>query len=348
MSPTLPAPWGRVGPWQTGLYRRRDAERVEAWVKEMARLRPKLIDALVSREVHLMDAWVAYHRGTLEELMAGIGDPPLVEAVEAYRPACMDARAKSGLDQIVEYAPKGVRFSWLKGANIRTLYAKALQTRKPNSVQRSLHRAVRELLSHHLDDKDVERRMKGVTVPREDDSREIRLSAAEVRGLVRSAPNDRFGWMVALAILTTADRGPLLRLTPRLYRDGLLTIPDRKARDRKRTLRLSESANTVMRLAVAGLEADEPVFPWTKWQARKLWEQAREDAGLDWLRFKDLRHLLPGALADLGVDRREIQAVLGHASGSRQTDRYIAPSGDVKRLDEAAGLLGLTNVHLSA
>ncbi len=67
---------------------------------------------------------------------------------------------------------------------------------------------------------------------------------------------------------------------------------------------------------------------------------------MTWLRFKDLRHILPGALADLSVDRREIQAIFGHAPGSRQTDRYIAPAGNVERLDEAAELLGLWDVPL--
>ena len=82
-------------------------------------------------------------------------------------------------------------------------------------------------------------------------------------------------------------------------------------------------------------------------QVRKLWDGTRERAGIPWLRFKDLRHLLPGALAEMGVDRKEIQSILGHAPGSRQTDRYIAPVGDVARLDEAAELLGLKDAHLS-
>ena len=35
-----------------------------------------------------------------------------------------------------------------------------------------------------------------------------------------------------------------------------------------------------MRLAVAGLERDERVFPWTPWQVRKLWDATREAAGV--------------------------------------------------------------------
>lgn len=346
ISPTLPAPWHRVGPWQTGMSRKRDAERVEAWLKEMAITQPDVVDAIVEGDVKVMDAWVAHLRGTLDQLVAGVGDPLLTEAVESYRPLCEDDRARTGLDQLVEYTPDGMRLSALKGKAISEVYAKALRTRKPNTVQRSLHRAVRELLAHHLEPDAVRDAMRGVKVPSEDDTREVRLSAEEVRTLVRKTPNDRFGWMVALAILTTADRAPLLRLTPRDYRPGLLTIPDKKTRDRWRVIRLSAPAETVLRLAVAGLERDERLFPWTKWQVRKLWDATREAAGLDWLRFKDLRHLLPGALADLGVDRREIQAVLGHARGSKQTDRYVAPAGDVDRLDRAADVLGLKDVHL--
>jgi integrase len=307
---------------------------------------PRVIDALVSGEIRLMDAWVAHQRGTLEELLSGIGDPLVSEAVEAFRPHASDGRVESGLDQIVKFAPATARLSWLQSANVSGLYSEALKTRKPNSVQRSLHRAVRELLTFHVGLEAVRIRMEGVRVPRERDTRDVRLTPAEIRTLLDSTPNDRFRWMVALAMLTTADRGPLLRLTTKHYRNGSLEIVDTKAADRHRIVRLSAPAETILRLSCQGLEAGEKLFPWTIWQVRKLWDGTRDAAKLPGLRFKDLRHLLPGALAEIGVDRKEIQAILGHAPGSRMTDRYIAPAGNVARLDEAAALLGLKDAHL--
>lgn len=252
ISPTLPAPWFRVGPWQTALQRKRDAEQIQSWIQDVARMNPAIIDALVRGDIKLMDAWVAKQRGTLDELLAGVGDPFISDAVGSYRPHAEDSRVDTGLDQLLRYAPGRARLSWLEGSNISGVYAKALETRKPNTVYRSLHRAVRELLVHHLDSETVRARMEGVKVPSQ---RDVRLTPLEVRTVLDATPNDRFRWMVALAMLTTADRSPLLRLTPRHYREGLLTVPDTKTRDRRRVLRLSEGGRHSVAARLRGRRA---------------------------------------------------------------------------------------------
>lgn len=377
---TLPKPWGRVGPWQTGMRDKRQAERVQAWLYEMALTEPKLIDALIEGRFSLRTAWVANLRGQVGQLVTGISDPLLVDAVTVYRRECDDLRELSGLEQLVDYADPGVRISWLVGKNIRQVYRAALDAgRKPNSVRRSLHRAIVGLLGFHVGSEGRRAALEGVTAPGARDERVVQVSADEIRRLVDQCAPDNFRWLVVAAVATAVDRGPLLTMTPRdvLETDRAIMVPDTKTLHRRRMLRLSDAALMSFRLAAQGKELDERLWPWTAGQVRHLWERARdaaagrptrnektkEDSAGDrareqlersgvvtfpLLRFKDLRHLLPTLLAAMGKDRREIQALLGHAPGSKQTDRYITPTGDVSVLNEAAERLGLSGVNLRA
>lgn len=383
--------FGEVGPWQTGLHKKAQAERVEAWLKEMALTRPEVIQGIVDGRYSLQEAWVAELRRRLDELVADINDPPLEQAVEEYRPHCEDPRARTGLNQILHYAPDGARLSWLREAperrgvkaprHVAQLYRAAIaDDRSPNSVQRSLHRAVRELLIYQLGEEEAEARLRGLEVPSEDDTRDVRIEPGDVLRLMQGSPVDRFNWMVATAILTTADRKPLLRARAKDFDGEGFAIRDTKNPNRPRTLDASwEPLNTVLRLATAGLEPDDRIFPWTPGQVRNLWEALRDDLAdrptrhkrrrgevdpvgreakqlyqeegivtLPILRWKDLRHLLPTALRAVGASDDEIQLVLGHAAGSSQTARYIARRGDPKKLEAAAELLGVGTLHLKA
>lgn len=395
--PTLPG-FGRVGPWQTGFTQRRQAEQVEAWLHQVALTQPEIIEALIRHDFTLRDAWVAKVRGGdhLDQLLLGRTDPPLAAAVERYRPLCADDRARDGLDQILEYAPDGARLSWLRESpdshgekpprHVSDIYRRAIaDNRKPTSVQRSLHRAVRELLLHEFGEEGARIRLQGLKVKQilsAKDTREVHVSGDELLTLLDACGPD-FRDMPLLAILLAVDRGPLARITPRFFneRKGTLEVLDQKTTARPRTIELSTPALAVLRRRCSAFESDERIFPWTPGQIRNMWEAARDTAAgrptrhqrrggaadpvgeaadlrlqddgivtLPILRFKDLRHLLPTAWNALGLPSEDLDGIMGWAQGSPMRSRYTTAriEGDRKSLDRVAGYLGLDKVHLRA
>lgn len=402
--PTLPAPWGRVGPWHTGFASKRQAEQVEAWLVQMAMERPGLIDALVSGKLGrrgLQSAWVAKLRGSLDDLLLGLEDPPLEAACQRFAKLSEDGRVRNGLADLYGLAagveehrahsegravPKAtmLRLSWLtEHRNVNELYAFAVEEgRAPNSVKRSIHRAVADLLSHHYGRARRDDLLVDVKVPGAADEREVRVTSDEI-GLLLTECEPDFADLVALAMLLAVDRGPLLRIAPRYFdeAEGSLEVLDRKTSARPRTIELSTPAWAILRRRCTDRQASEPIFSFTESQVRHHWEAARdraagvvsrnrrergsEDKGraeaerllartgsvtLPLLRFKDLRHLLPTAWNALGFSQADLQEIIGHAKGSKQTGRYITTrvSGDRERMDKVAAFLGLDRLHLKA
>lgn len=71
-----------------------------------------------------------------------------------------------------------------------------------------------------------------------------------------------------------------------------------------------------------------PVFPKVvRRSVRARWERAREKAGLEWVRFHDLRHFYLSYLASHGVDLGVLQVLAGHAS-IQSTRRYAKYSDE--------------------
>lgn len=403
---TLPAPFGRVGPWQTGFTSRRQGQQVEAWLRQMALERPELIDALKRRDFDLRTAWVAKLRSTPErdvlgELLQGVTDPPLSAAATSLAEQVTDKRVRDGLNQLATLAdavekaraeaakrkaPKAgeVRVSWLlEPANVAGLYAAASAVgRSPNSVRRSIHRAVADLLAHQYGKARRNAVMVEVTKPGADDERKVRVTGEEIARVLAECDVE-FRELAALAMLLAVDRGPLLRITPRYFHEdaGTLEVLDTKTASRPRTIELSAPAWAILRRRCAGRKVDERIFAYTPDQVRHHWEAARDRAAgvpsrnkrergtvhparaaadallaeqrvvtLPVLRFKDLRHLLPTAWNALGFPEADLQEILGHAKGSKQTKRYITArvAGDRDRMDQVAAFLGLDRLHLKA
>lgn len=399
--PKLPPPWGRVGPWQTGFQNRRQADQVEAWIHELALTKPEVLDALVRRDFSLRAAWVAKLRGTLDDLVQGRTDPRISDAAVGFSSLTTDSRVQHGLAELSDLADaveqrraeiskrkapaKGaLRLSWLlEPANVNEMYSLAVgMGRTPNSVRRSIHRAVADLLAHHHGKARRNDVMADVIKPANDDTREVRVAPDEIGRVLREFDTD-FSDLVALAMLLAVDRGPLLRITPRYFNEaaGVLEVLDTKTASRPRTIELSTPAWGILRRRCAGLGPDDRVFPHSENQVRHLWESGRDRAAgvptrnrrergqahparataerilaergvvtLPVLRFKDLRHLLPTAWNALGFPEADLQEIMGHAKGSQQTRRYITArvSGERDRMDQVATALGLDRLHLRA
>lgn len=403
IEPTLPPPWGRVGPWQTGLRSKRQADAVEAWLRQIALERPEIIDALVEGRFGrkgLQTVWIAKLRGKLDDLMLGISDPLLSAAAAEMAETTEDARAAQGMRELAALADevearraamerrpapkKGtIRLSWLTTPrNVSDLYQAAEVGRAPNSVRRSHHRAVSELLAAHYGKARTSDLMLEVKKPSADDNRKVSVTAEEIAAVLAECDIE-FVDLPALAMLLAVDRSPLLRIRPRFFDEeaGTLGVLDRKTDKRPRTIELSTPAWAILRRRCTLVHRDAAIFQFTPSQVRHRWEAARDRAAgvtsrnkrergandpvrlqaeemlreegvvtLPLLRFKDLRHLLPTAWNALGFSEADLQEIIGHAHGSQQTRRYITArvAGDRDRMDRVAAYLGLDRFHLRA
>ncbi len=377
--PTLPKPWCRVGPWQTGFRTKRQADDVELWVLDLARTRPAIIDALVAGKFSLQDAWIARLRGTLDDMVRGISDPLIAEAATIQ---VDDERVRQGLRVIATLAGKE-RMSWLlTPTNVAALYAKAGEQMSAGSVRRSVHRAVAELLTQHYGKARRDQVFVDVEKPQQDDVREVRVTADELSAVI-SACTPVFRDLPVLAMLLAIDREPLLRITPRFFNEqlGTLEVLDRKTTSRPRVIELSTPALAILRQRCADRDIDEAIFHFTSSQIRNHWEAARDIAAgrplrgarrggatdpvgekaldlyarvrvvtLPILRFKDLRHLLPTVWNALGLPAEDLKPIMGWARGSNMSERYTTSriQGDRQNLDRVAAFLGLDRYPLRA
>lgn len=378
--PTLPG-IGRVGPWSTGVRSRQTATRMEDYLKDVAVEKPGLVELLRRGRVNLRELWQAKVQKREDELLQNWEDPLLSDAAKRFEPQTDDLRVRDGLRELnalaqaveqqrardeslpVPEAP-AVRLSWLLSArNVNEMYTFAIQQgASPNSVRRSVHRAVADLLAHHFGKAKRDFVMVDVRTPGEDDTREVRLLPEEIRLLLKACDSE-FRDMVALAMLLAIDQTPLLLITPRFVdlEMGTLDVLDSKNPSRLRTIELSSPALAILRSRCAGLRPDERLFAYTKDQVRHRWEEARDRAArrpsrnlrqprgraknlaprpdpvgeaaerlleeqgivtLPVLRFKDLRHLLPTAWNALALSPEDLKGIMGWARHSNMAARY--------------------------
>jgi integrase len=68
-------------------------------------------------------------------------------------------------------------------------------------------------------------------------------------------------------------------------------------------------------------DPDEQLFASASVNLRKVWEAARKEAGINSVRFHDLRHTFATRMADAGMEMQELAKILGHTDIS-MTYRY--------------------------
>ncbi|BCA80489.1 site-specific integrase [Desulfuromonas sp. AOP6] len=147
--------------------------------------------------------------------------------------------------------------------------------------------------------------------PKRPEGRDRRLEAGEEERLLAALPAS-VGAVVRLALETGARRGEILALRWENIDLGKRTarLPDTK-NGTARDLPLSTRAVEVLRQQPRRLH-DSRVFQITPAHVSKSFREACERAGVEDLRFHDLRHEATSRLFEKGLNPMQVAAITGH------------------------------------
>lgn len=340
-----------IGRISTGTHDKRTADAMERAVDELALQGWGDLVARLGSDLRLPDLYAAKILGpaALQEIRDAKGDPPLEEVLTRATEYIQDERASGGVREIRQLlgrmGERDVSFSWLrKPANLNRLYAEARSTGKvPNSIRRSLHRAVCEILAHELGRGQMLAIMADVKKPAANDERTVDLTPKQIQALLEQL-DDEARPVIELALLTGVDLTPILRLRPMDYDEetGTIQVDDRKAPSRKRSVPVPPSAEAIIRLHSGGREEDERLFELTRWQLRRRYDSARKAAKLEHVRIKDLRGVFATSYLRAGGSPKDLMNILGHSSMT-MTLRYLRrlPARQRDEMEAAAEKMGL-------
>lgn len=342
-----------IGRISTGTKDKRLADAMERCVDELAVQGWGDLVARLGSDLRLPDLYAAkiLGPGELQRLRERKTIPPLIEVLYKAERFIQDPRARHGVGELRTYLEElgalGETFAWLQDpANLNDLYAHALEEsgKPPNSLRRSLHRAVAEILSHELGRGKMLGIMADVTKPSADDERDVDLTPKEI-GKLLEALDEEARPVAELGLLSGIDLTPILRIRPRDYDAdaGDVAVDDRKAESRKRRIALSSAAESIIRRHAAGRDESEPIFGLTRWAFRHRFDTAKKTAGLPELRFKDLRGVFATNYLRAGGSPKELMHILGHSSMT-MTLRYVRrlPVGKRVEMEAAAEKMGLS------
>lgn len=156
---------------------------------------------------------------------------------------------------------------------------------------------------------------KSITLPKNSTPRDRRLEAGEEIRLLAElerARNPHILPMVRLAIETGMRQGELLALQWGDLDMGrqVLHLADTK-NGTSRTVPLSTRALAVLQTLPRPIDGGR-VFPVRQDNIRMAWDAACARAGIENLRFHDLRHEAASRLFELGLNPMEVAAITGH------------------------------------
>jgi len=161
----------------------------------------------------------------------------------------------------------------------------------------------------------VQNPVRDIRLPTDNRPRDRRLQAGEEAQLLAACEQARNPWLlpiVQLALETAMRQGELIRLRWQLIDLSRRTahLPDTKNGD-PRTVPLSSTAVRVLRALPRSLHG--PVFPGLTTEAiKRAYIRAVRRAGIENLRFHDLRHEATTRLFEKGLNIMEVASITGH------------------------------------
>jgi len=342
----------------------------------------RLLDALRSEDLTLPELLKAKNERRLEQLKHMVQDPLLSKAIEEYLVTSPGYDTENGLRVLLEMAERefgpNPRFGVLRsGKNITLLCARAKReggrpskkypqgrSMAHNSARRTVLLSASKLARFHLGNADRDRIFADVDFPKENDTRDVWLSAEEIARLL-NACEPWFRPIVLTALSTGADRSPLLRMLVRDVKivfdsktetfSGAIYLRDSKTEARPRSVAVIDPVCRVLLPLCSGKEPDDQVFdglpdeeleapaPMTAFQVRYWFEKARKKAGLAHVRFKDLRRTWAVNADEAGLNLGQMKSGLGHGLDEttvRYTNRQVVLELDAaQRVARQMGLL---------
>ncbi|MCZ6779271.1 MAG: hypothetical protein O7F16_09930, partial [Acidobacteria bacterium] len=247
----------------------------------------RLLDALKAKELTLPDLLKAKNEGRLDQLRIMVQDPLLGVAIDEYLQTDPGYATENGLRILLEMAERefgpAPRFGLLRsGKHLTLLCARARREGgrpskehprgRPvahNSVRRTLLLSASKLIRFHLGAAARDAIFADVDFARKDDTRDVWLDAGEFARLLEAcAP--WFCPVVMTAVLTGADRSPLLRLRVRdveiIYNraggafSGQIYLRDSKTDARPRSVAIIDTLCRALLPLCEGKETDDLVF----------------------------------------------------------------------------------------
>ncbi|TAL82095.1 MAG: site-specific integrase [Beijerinckiaceae bacterium] len=181
--------------------------------------------------------------------------------------------------------------------------------------------------------------VEAVSKPQSAKSRTRRLTSEDAQKLAHGLQKTRnrlLADIVRFAIVTGMRRGELLSLSWANVDMNARTahLPDTKNGE-SRTVPLSPNALSVL-TRQKRFDGEDSVFPMTGNAVRLAWERLKKRAGVEDLRFHDLRHEAISRFFELGLSVPEVSAISGHKD-TRMLMRYthLKPENIAQKLREA-------------
>lgn len=153
-----------------------------------------------------------------------------------------------------------------------------------------------------------------VRMPRNRPARDRRLEPGEEERILagcEAAGQPLLRPIVIWALETAMRQGEILALEARSIRGNIAHLHDTK-NTRARSVPLSSRALRVLDGVPVPLRG--PLFPITQSALEHYWRKALRIAGIEGLRFHDLRHEATSRLFERGLEGMEVMAITGHST----------------------------------